>query len=235
MPNEKSLAEMVWDDLQTQINDIKARVDTIEKRTERSETTSGHPAMTVATAPLAGQGVKQGDELFMNDGSNLADRTGGDGVPAFYDPDSDSWVRTGFLPTRHTFWHDESLVLTGGALNRVFDAANPMYSIRVLQSPGALNDSFTQSFLLKAGTYDLFMLHEVNTNRGIISWYIDDVLQGTIDTYNAVGSSNNFSSIPVTVTTHGRHVIKGSVEGRNAASAGFQIIMVKYWIQPSAD
>lgn len=96
--SKNTLPEMIWKDLSRQIEDIKKRVDNIEVRTERSETTSGHPSVdTLAEAPtIAGgySGLKAGDSLWIGDARKTGEGAGlGTGLIAYYDPATDSWYR----------------------------------------------------------------------------------------------------------------------------------------------
>ncbi len=97
MPDQ-SMAEMVWDDLNRQIAAIKADVDTLTKRTERSETAGGHPSVaTLADAPtIAGgfAGLKGGDSLWISNARKTGETAGnGTGLIAYYNPTTDSWFR----------------------------------------------------------------------------------------------------------------------------------------------
>lgn len=225
---EPNLAEMVWNDLNRQIDDIKARIDTLEVRTERSETTSGHPTTTTALAPLAGQGAKSGDELFITDPENLGSHALS-GAMAFYDPGSDSWVATGGIPIRWTGWHHQSIVLSGAALSIIHDTLqnHAMFSQQV---PGLVGDSFTQSFVLNKGIYTFYQQGVTANNRGIIDWYLDGVLQIAGQSwFSGALVYNVIQSFSITVLGNGKHTLLGVNSG-----AGF-ISITDMWIVPSAD
>jgi hypothetical protein len=95
---DKSLPDLIWENLNGQIADIKKQVDTLQVRTERSETAGGHPSVnTLAEAPtIAGgaTGLKGGDELWIGNARKTGQAAGnGTGLIAYYDPATDSWFR----------------------------------------------------------------------------------------------------------------------------------------------
>lgn len=231
---DPTLAELVWQDLQKEIEGIKARIALLEIRTERSETTSGHPTATVATAPLAANGAKQGDELYITDGNSLANKSSGNGVMAFYDPVLNGWVRTGFLPKRASLWHQESTVISGNAITTVVDASQA-YAAVWAQLASADGDEFSQSFLLQPGNYTLYILGTTSSDHGILEWYIDDVFQFSNDWYTGVAARNVVMSGAIVVIGNGIHIIRGKTNGKNAASSNFVAAITHMWIKPTAD
>lgn len=94
MATEKTLAELMWDQINNEIKAIKKRIDTLESRTERCETTSGAPSVTLANAPLAATGARGGDILFISNGRKTGEGAGlGTGLLAYYNPNTNSWYR----------------------------------------------------------------------------------------------------------------------------------------------
>lgn len=88
------LAELVFEDLNKQLAAVKADVRLLELRTERAETASGVLELTLAAAPLAVNGAKGGDMLFISDGRKSGEGAGaGTGLIAYYNPATDSWYR----------------------------------------------------------------------------------------------------------------------------------------------
>lgn len=230
---EPSLAELVWSDLTQQVNEIKARVSTLEARTERSETTSGHPNYDSASAPLAANGAKRGDEVWLNDATKPGESVGS-GVLAYYDSNTDTWIPFGLYPRRYESWHMNSLVLSGNQLQLLIDAAQ-IYNGAARQNPAADGDSFTHGFLLMAGVYTFTAIFITSNDSGIIDWYLDNIFIGSDDIYSAVGTLNVFATHTVTVLLTGYHVLKGVINGKNAASAAFNARITSLSILPSAD
>lgn len=236
MPDQ-DMASMVWTDLNKQIEDIKARVDTLEKRTERSETTSGHPNSLTAAAPLSGQGAKMGDELWLSDGRKSGEAAGaGTGVLAFYDPATNAWIPLGIFPRRwHTF-HLTSAVLSGSAIALGAITAGQIHVHFALQNPSVNGDTFTQSFVLAKGIYTFTAIGFTNADGGLLDWYLDNTLIASGDDfYSGAPVSNVIYTHTVTVQSNGYHVLKGVVNGKNGASTNFVIRITTLAFIPSAD
>jgi hypothetical protein len=86
----------------------------------------------------------------------------------------------------HTFWHDQATIVTGNPF-QINVLTSIYYNLQVYQNPPLINDSFSQTFNLVPGAYTLYVMGFTSTNRAIASWYVDAVLQGTQDWYQAVG------------------------------------------------
>jgi hypothetical protein len=138
-------------------------------------------------------------------------------------------------PLRATMWHDESLVTVGNAISRSVTTTQP-YNLRVFQNSGANGDTFTNGFLLKAGTYTLAVLGETSTDRGLIDWYIDNAKVVSLQDWYAGSTAQNIEKIAsVTVTGEGYHVLKGVINGKNASSSGYNMVLTKMYLKPAAD
>lgn len=140
------------------------------------------------------------------------------------------------MPTRATMWHDSSLVTVGNAIS-VVNQPSQNYGTYSVQSTAADGDTFTQSFLLAAGTYTLKVLGYTDNNRGKIDWYIDDtiVVSGQ-DWYSANGTLNVFKQDgSISVVGNGRHVLKGVVNGKNGSSSGYYICLTNVVLIPGSD
>jgi len=140
---------------------------------------------------------------------------------------------------RHTMWHDEATVLSGGAITIstvAGGANNMMYNGYAVQLPYVDGDTFTHGCYLTAGTYTFYVLGRTTTNRGKLDWYVDGVkvISGQ-DWYSAASVLNVVKSGAVTITTTGWHQIKGVVNGKNAASSNYAITLTKYWFKQASD
>ena len=95
MPPEMDVAQLMWDALQRQINDITRRVNEIQVRYERAELAGGVDAVTLANAPLAATGgVKAGSLLFITNARKVGEGGGaGTGTLCYYNTSTDSWYR----------------------------------------------------------------------------------------------------------------------------------------------
>jgi hypothetical protein len=139
------------------------------------------------------------------------------------------------MPTRATMWHDECLVTAGNAISTAVDTAH-VYNAQFFQSAAANGDTFTNGFFLKAGTYTFSALGITSTDRGLIDWYIDNVKVVSLqDWYAAATTRNVIKTASVTVTGDGYHVLKGVVNGKNAASTSFIMVLTKYWFKSATD
>lgn len=139
-------------------------------------------------------------------------------------------------PTGSRMWHDECLITVGNPLSITIDATH-RYGWYGFQSTAANGDTFTNRFLLKAGTYTFYALGRKGTGAGKIDWYVDNILiQSAQDWYNAAAANNTVLSVSnVIINTSGLHVLKGVVNGKNASSSGFAINLTKYWFVPASD
>lgn len=93
-----------------------------------------------------------------------------------------------------------------------------------MTSSGAQNDEITFKVNLAPGTWEIAMYHSKDGNRGIYSFYIDDVLITTVDGYAAalsgmVRNSTSFSDLSRTWPSVKELKIK--MASKNAASAGY--------------
>lgn len=88
------MMDLIWQNLQQQISDVKAQVDLLTTRSERAETAGGVDISTLATAPHVDDSAGNGDLLWITDGRKLGEGVGnGTGVIAYFNTASDSWKR----------------------------------------------------------------------------------------------------------------------------------------------
>jgi hypothetical protein len=148
---------------------------------------------------------------------------------------------TPYLPIRAVMWHIYSIVLSGAAMT-----ANFLDTVRHAeygyQSPGANADAFTNSCILKAGTYTFSVLGITNAPHGKIDWYKQDPLDGSYqsfitgqDWYSASPVNNVVKTGDITVNASGLVRFKGVVNGKNGSSSGYVIALTTMVITPSAD
>lgn len=144
-------------------------------------------------------------------------------------------LKADLMPTRATMWHDESLVTVGNAITR-FHETSQNYGQYAAQTAAANGDTFTQSFLLAAGTYTLVIHGVTNTTFAKIDWYIDDtlVLSGQ-DWYASLAWNVVKTQASITVSGNGRHVLKGVVNGKNGSSSSYNIALTKIVFVPASD
>lgn len=86
--------DQVWKTLQDEIATIKANAKEQLVKSERSETTSGVSGYTLATAPLAANGAKGGDMVWISNARKTGEGAGlGTGLVAYYNPATNSYYR----------------------------------------------------------------------------------------------------------------------------------------------
>jgi uncharacterized coiled-coil protein SlyX len=124
------------------------------------------------------------------------------------------------LPSGFQHWHDTSKIVTGGALASVQVAAS-FYSTMWQQNSAALNDSFSFTTLLSAGTYTLVILMTRATNKGKLQLKINNVLAfNDVDGYNPTTIFERVMRT-ITITTGGLQEFVFTVYSKNASSTAY--------------
>ena len=138
------------------------------------------------------------------------------------------------FPRRWTGWFGDSLITAGNPLTTSIDTGQA-HNVVYLTTSAAVNDAWTQSFFLADGSYTLSFLGRSGTDQGIMTVYIDDVSQGTIDWYNGSTVKNVVKTISITVIGNGYHVLKVVMATKNGSSSNYYWYGTKMSIYPSAD
>jgi hypothetical protein len=137
------------------------------------------------------------------------------------------------LAVSKTFWQNQSLKENGVAFTYTYAtsfASFPLYGYQYLQNPAAINDQWSQTFTFSAGTYTLSSVGFNAPNRGIITWELDGVVQGTMDYYATPGGVNTTKSIGITVLTGGTHTIRGKMLTKKGSSSDYFCSIQQFWI-----
>lgn len=144
-------------------------------------------------------------------------------------------INTTSLPTRDRRFHGESTVIAGNSIALVIDASQ-VFNGYWKQSTSAINDSFTISMFLRAGTYTLSALGETTTSCGKIDWYLNNSIAITAqDWYSASLTRNVVKTGSITVTQDGYQIIKGIVSTKNGSSSGFDMFLTQLWMKQASD
>ncbi len=142
------------------------------------------------------------------------------------------------LPTRVTLFHDESTVLAGNAIAVTIDTGQED-NFFARQNASANGDSFTQSVFLRAGTYIFSVLGQTNVGNAKIDWYIADPVVPAVsgqDWYSGVQTKNVVKTASVTIPDDGYYVVRGLINGRNAANVtAWNLDLTKIWLRQAAD
>lgn len=146
----------------------------------------------------------------------------------------DAIAGQGTANTRQTMWHDESLFLAGSPAI----ALSSTYQYNWLRYTVTNGAEFTQSFTANvASAANLWFFGNVGTNCGKLDVYIDSTFVGTVDFYAAVNNPNSIKALRLDFTglTNGYHKLRCVVNGKDAASSGYAMSLVKMAIVPDGD
>lgn len=87
------LLELVWDRINERVTPLEATIDELRQDSQVARSAYAFPQTTLANAPLAADGMTTAEMRFITDGRKGGESAGnGTGVPAYYDPTSDSWL-----------------------------------------------------------------------------------------------------------------------------------------------
>ena len=139
-------------------------------------------------------------------------------------------------PQRATMWHDESTVTNGNPLFAAY-MQYENHAFTAYQEEPADGDAFTSSFVLKAGTYNFYVLGVTDSDQGKTDWYIDNVLIVTgQDWYSPTQVFNSVKTVAdVVITGDGYHLLKCVMNGKNQESSDYYNQKSKFWLKPTAD
>jgi hypothetical protein len=176
-------------------------------------------------------------------GRNVSADIPSDGQALVWDASSSEWlpgtieVPDNFqYPRRASGFHINDTVVSGDPIV-YYLTTQQAFGYMSYQYPSVANgDTFTTSFMLRAGAYTLHWLGQKDINRGKINWYIDNALQiSNQDWYASPQQWNVVQSGSITVVGDGHHVLKGVISGKNASSSGYYMALNEWWIAPASD
>ncbi len=86
--------DLVWNQLQDELAQLRQATRTALVRSERAETAGGVPSAAFADLPYSPIGVGNGDEMFVTDACKTGEGVGtGTGCICYYDAATDTWLR----------------------------------------------------------------------------------------------------------------------------------------------
>ena len=136
-------------------------------------------------------------------------------------------------PETALMFHRHSEVTNGNALTETVNTAHP-FGHYAEQSAAADADAFRQSFMLKAGTYDIHIRGRQRTDAGKLDWTLDGNSIATGQDWYGANTDNFVKTISsVTVTGNGRHLLAGTVNGKNGSSSDYRIMLTEIWFEPA--
>lgn len=144
---------------------------------------------------------------------------------------------TAIYPTRSTLFADEFIYALSGSAVTAIDATHRYGFYTNNAAAPANGDSFSVSFLLKAGTYTLKVLGQTASDQGIIDFALDGgSVAASQDWYAGSGAANvEKSSGSIVVSGSGRHKLTGTINGKHASSSSYAFRLTKIWFVPSSD
>lgn len=138
-------------------------------------------------------------------------------------------------PTSHThFWG------MGNAFNqanqkgwtRSVSGSNEFARVASVSS-AAVGDTVEFQFPLKAGNYQIEVIHLRRTDGGIATLFVDGIQIGAIDAYSSSVTNVSRFAIAVSVGTTGMHLFRAVVGSKNAASTSFAFPVSAILISPA--
>ena len=134
------------------------------------------------------------------------------------------------FPVSHTYWWGYGgKIPTGKTINFVINSMYEFGRIAVI-TPPAQGDFLEFQALLKAGAYQLIMLHDKYTDRAIASIYASENLLGNVDCYSSMYSYVNRSTLSLNLSTPGLHTFKVVAASKNPNSTNYNLAITAIFI-----
>jgi hypothetical protein len=144
------------------------------------------------------------------------------GQSAFWLCDGSNWFSANQKVGRRG---DTILITDFNKSNAVTEAVvnGQLYNLYHYTSTPGNGDWLEVGFELNAGSYTCRILGLSSTDTGKIDWTLDGTSQTTgQDWYSAAGTYNVSKSFTLTAVYSGYHVLKGTVNGKNASSSSYR-------------
>jgi len=103
------------------------------------------------------------------------------------------------------------------------------YNFFIYNTSTALNDEIEYEIYAKSGKRTLELAGFTAEYGGIVSIYLDDILQGEIDLYTASETLNTTKTLAIAVVGSKVHSLRIKVSGQNVASTGYYLVLT--WIR----
>jgi len=121
----------------------------------------------------------------------------------------------GVVPVHVDLWHSDSVVTEGAAMTLATGA--PIWSQYGVQIPSTATDKFTCTpFALDAGTYTLRIDGYVDSNRGKIDFYLDDVR--VVLQQDWAAGANRKDVTGIVISTAGAHILRAEINGTSGGN-----------------
>jgi hypothetical protein len=128
------------------------------------------------------------------------------------------------LPLCYFAFHELSSIAAGNALAYDNDPRQ-LHGITAFQSVAADGDTFTQTFLLKVGTYTFSFFGMTKNDCGKVDITLDGTSIATAQDWYSLAVARNVQKdvAAVVVAASTRHTLQVKVNGHNAGSSGYYV------------
>lgn len=106
-----------------------------------------------------------------------------------------------------------------------------IFSFVFKNNPAAINDEIEYEIFAETGIKTFELVCMVHTTAGILTIFIDDISQGTIDTYSATPTYSSFLTLSVTILHTGMHSLRIKVTDKNASSTDYVCLLTSLRIK----
>ena len=128
-------------------------------------------------------------------------------------------------PKGAVLFHMYATVVIGHSVHAAA-SVNQFFCHYAYQSNAGNNDTLVQQVYLASGSYTLKFVGRKNYCYAMIDWYIDNVkVVSGQDWYSPGVVYNVTQTASVTVHGNGQHELKGVVNGKNALSSGYYLVL----------
>lgn len=110
--------------------------------------------------------------------------------------------------------------IIAGTYSTLISAAHP-YQMMLYNTTEALNDQLEYELFAKHGARTLELLLLTASNSPILTIYLDDIDNGTIDLYSATTIPNCHKTLPLTVVGTKNHSLKLKATGKHDDSSNY--------------
>lgn len=192
----------------------------LDATTIHTDASSEIDGLTEKTTPVAGDWVmiEDSEDGFAKKKVDIDSLLGGGGGGG------------GVIPQDSiAFFNMFDITVGGGSMTLAKDTGQ-IFNFFSYPSTATNGDAAQTTISLKAGTYDVFVLGCSYNDRGIIDWSLNGVnfIAGQ-DWYSAGLVYNVVKTGTLTVGTSGRHLLKATVNGKNASSSSYYAIITAIW------
>lgn len=185
----------------------------------------------------ADQTEREGDTLAPEDVGKFAWQQDDDSIWMLTDDSPLTWAQ--ISATGNAIYPQDCMIFihqfkiasgVSGGFTKNIDTAQ-QFNTQYFQASPADGDKIQTTILLKAGTYDVYVLGVTANNRGKLDWAIDGgaaFISGQ-DWYNGSTQQNIIKTGTCTIGADGRHILSATVNTKNASSSNYFMVITAVW------